>query len=119
MLFQSDYWFTTNEHERVEMLRNFLITDEGITDLIIIGDYLEAIQACEQAICEEDEDIECHVKILAEKNVERYGKSHHPNEINFYGENATHTKTIHVCRELGKETMLLIKTLSCILAINA
>lgn len=105
MLFLSNYWFVSKD-KRIEMLKNFIRSDEDNTNLIIITfkDYSEEIlRNCVSSIT--DENIKCNIKII----------SNH--ETVFHEESATHTKTIHIRNSLDTETLDLINTLIPVLAL--
>jgi hypothetical protein len=107
MLFQSDYWFVSKYSERVETLRNFLETDEGITNLVIVdmansGDINTIIESIKM-----DGNLDCSVNVYTTTNI----TLHESNNSDL------HTKTIYVRDHFDLDTIDMIKATMPILAI--
>jgi hypothetical protein len=63
MLFQSDYWLASNYAERLETIRNFIETDEGIKTLVVIDKTLNCVKEVMDNIHEE---LDCNIKVISE-----------------------------------------------------
>jgi len=105
MLFQSEYWFASNNSEKTETILDFLQTDEGIKDLVIIDINESNIKSIIDFIIDIN-DYECNIKLIINSNIYNY-------ELN----KEYHTKTIHIYIKLDDISINMIKTLTPILAI--
>ena len=112
MLFQSDYWVAASASERTETLRDFLDTDEGIQNLVIIEKNPESdlVKLVEQIVAEGY--LRCNVSlVLGQGTTQVYEAT--VDEIG----NITHMKTIHLCTGLYDNTVDLLRRLTPILAL--
>jgi len=106
MLFQSDYWVACKYNEKIETILDFLCTDKGIENLVIIdtsqtnstNDILKDFN--------HDKQLPCKVVLITEQEVCVYEDSEEP-----------HTKTIYVRNSLDEMSTNLLRTLQPIFAI--
>ena len=112
MLFQSDYWVAASASERTETLRDFLDTDEGIQNLVIIEKNPESdlVKLVEQIVAEGY--LRCNVSlVLGQDRTQVYEAA--VDEIG----NITHMKTIHLCTGLDEHAIGLLRQFTPILAL--
>jgi hypothetical protein len=115
MLYQSDYWLAASASERLETLRDFLDTDEGIRTLVIIEKYAESdlVKLVEQIVSEGH--LMCNVSlVLCESCQTRlYEEDSQHDEVG----NVNHMKTIYACPALDNYAVDLLRTYTPILAL--
>jgi hypothetical protein len=111
VLFQSDYWFASNYSQRVEVVQNFVETDEGIRSLVIIDfNGQNNLKEILNTLSEEDQ-IPCYVRLVI-------GNPESPLEIYEYNfSQGTCNKTIYLLRRLDNMATALIKRVKPILAL--
>jgi len=114
MLFQSDYWVAASASERTETLRDFLDTDEGIQNLVIIEKNPESdlVKLVEQIVAEGY--LRCNLTlVLGQDTGETQVYEAAVDEVG----NITHMKTIHVCSTLDEHAIGLLRQFTPILAL--
>ena len=114
MLFQSDYWVAANGSERAETLRDFLDTDEGIQNLVIIQKNPESDldKIVEQIVAEGY--LRCNLTlVLGQGQDETQIYEAAADEVG----NITHMKTIYLCSGLDEHAIDLLRRLTPILAL--
>ena len=112
MLFQSDYWVAASGSERMETLRDFLDTDEGIQNLIIIQKNPESdlVKILEQIV--DEGYLRCNLTLVLGE-----GKTHVYESTADEVGNITHMKTIYLCSGLDDHAVDLLRRLTPILAL--
>ena len=105
MLFQSDYWVASNNSEKTETIQDFLSTDEGIKELIIIDMNNSNVKSIIEYIIDIDE-LECNINLIINSNMYKF-------EL----DEKYHTKNISVYPCLDDKSIDMIKKLTPILGI--
>ena len=106
MLFQSDYWLASNHTQYVETIINFLQTDEGITNLIIVDTSgSESISAIILNL-KLNNELDCSVNLYTDYEACTYEHTE-----------ATHTKNIYLRNSFDTNTFNIMRNLYPILAI--
>jgi len=106
MLFQSDYWLATGNHEKIETILAFLDTDAGIQTLVILDPQSkdDVKTMLDYAFLE---DSLCDVTVFIDDVTHNYTSE----------KEDTCKKSIYVRRELDESTIALMKNLTPIFAI--
>lgn len=106
MLFQSDYWLATGNHEKIETILAFLDSDVGIQTLVILDQQSkdDVKSMLDYAFLE---DSLCNVTLFIDNATHNYTTE---------AENPCN-KSIYVRRELDETTIALMKNLTPIFAI--
>lgn len=106
MLFQSDYWLATGNHEKIETILAFLDTDAGIQTLVILDKESkdDVKTMLDYAFLE---DSLCNVTLFIDNVTHNYTTE---------AENPC-KKTIYVRHELDESTIALMKNSTPIFAI--
>ena len=115
MLFQCDYWLAANASERIETLRDFLETDDGIKTLVIIEMNSESnlVNIIEQIVSEGQ--LSCSVSLVLSESCQTrvYEMDSRDDEVG----NVNHMKTVYVCPTLDNYAIDLLRTYTPILAL--
>jgi hypothetical protein len=111
VLFQSYYCFASSYNQKIEVICNFVETDEGIRTLVIIDSSTQTNLITILNILTEDDQVPCYVRLVL-------GNPDVPLEVYEYNFNeGTCNKTIYVLPKLNNMATNLIKRLKPILAI--
>ena len=102
MLFQSDYWLASNYAERLETIRNFIDTDEGIKTLVVID---KTLNCAKEVMNNINEELECNIKLISEVE-----------EILYENLDSSHIKRIYIFKTI-EDALSLMKITQPILAI--
>ena len=102
MLFQSDYWLASNYAERLETIRNFIDTDEGIKTLVVID---KTLNCAKEVMNNINEELDCNIKLISDVE-----------EILYENLDSSHIKRIYIFKTI-EDALSLMKITQPILAI--
>lgn len=108
MLYQSDYWLACSYGQKIETMRNFLDTDDGIITLLVIDKNMTTNTKDILEYLNEEDELPCAVELICSSGVIVY---------NPHIQTTNKMKSVYVRSNIDEDAIIIMKTLYPILAI--